>query len=106
MGAAAGPRSFCSVLVFRIPQLLKYRCRDTFTPCPLSRKLELLPAPFSPRLGFLIWSVWMTTPDKVEFGLLPERPNGWRTIATSYGIEAFLVLLLLGRDFSFRIPCG
>ena len=43
----------------------------------------------------------MSTPDKLEFGLLPERPMGWRTIATSYGIEAFLVLLLVGAGFFF-----
>ena len=39
--------------------------------------------------------------DKVEFGLLPERRIGWRTMATSYGIEAFFVLLLLGAGFFF-----
>src|SRR5579872_681282 len=43
----------------------------------------------------------MSTPDKLEFGLLPERPTDWRTIATSYGIEAFLVLLLVGIGFFF-----
>ena len=43
----------------------------------------------------------MATPDKLEFGLLPERPIGWRTFATSYGIEVFLILLLLGAGFFF-----
>ena len=43
----------------------------------------------------------MSTPDKLEFGLLPERRMDWRTLATSYGIEAFFVLLLLGAGFFF-----
>src|ERR1700719_5151095 len=43
----------------------------------------------------------MATPDKLEFGLLPERRMDWRTLATSYGIEAFFVLLLLGAGFFF-----
>jgi TonB family protein len=43
----------------------------------------------------------MATPDKLEFGLLPEHRMDWRTLATSYGIEAFLVLLLLGAGFFF-----
>ncbi len=43
----------------------------------------------------------MDTPDKLEFGLLPERRMSWRTIATSYGIEAFFVLLLVGAGFFF-----
>ena len=43
----------------------------------------------------------MDTPDKLEFGLLPERRMDWRTLATSYGIEAFFVLLLLGAGFFF-----
>jgi len=43
----------------------------------------------------------MARPDKLEFGLLPERRMDWRTLATSYGIEAFLVLLLLGAGFFF-----
>jgi len=43
----------------------------------------------------------MSTPDKLEFGLLPERRMGWRTLATSYGIEAFFILLLLGIGFFF-----
>jgi TonB family protein len=43
----------------------------------------------------------MATPDKLEFGLLPERRMDWRTIATSYGIEAFFVLLLVGAGFFF-----
>jgi TonB family protein len=34
-------------------------------------------------------------PDNFEMGLLPERKLDWRTIATSYGIEAFFILLLL-----------
>jgi TonB family protein len=43
----------------------------------------------------------MATPDKLEFGLLPERPISWRTLATSYGIEVFFILLLLGAGFFF-----
>jgi TonB family protein len=43
----------------------------------------------------------MATPDKLEFGLLPERRMDWRTLATSYGIEVFFVLLLLGAGFFF-----
>ena len=43
----------------------------------------------------------MSTPDKLEFGLLPERRMDWRTVAASYGIEAFFVLLLLGAGFFF-----
>jgi TonB family protein len=43
----------------------------------------------------------MATPDKLEFGLLPERRMDWRTLATSYGIEVFVILLLLGAGFFF-----
>jgi TonB family protein len=43
----------------------------------------------------------MATPDKLEFGLLPERRMDWRTLATSYGLEVFLILLLLGAGFFF-----
>ncbi len=43
----------------------------------------------------------MATPDKLEFGLLPERPISWRTLATSYGIEVFFILMLLGAGFFF-----
>jgi TonB family protein len=43
----------------------------------------------------------MATPDKLEFGLLPERRIEWRTLATSYGIEVFFILLLLGAGFFF-----
>ena len=43
----------------------------------------------------------MATPDKLEFGLLPERQISWRTLATSYGIEVFFILLLLGAGFFF-----
>lgn len=43
----------------------------------------------------------MDRPDKLEFGLLPERRMDWRTVATSYGIEAFFILLLLGAGFFF-----
>jgi len=43
----------------------------------------------------------MGTPDKLEFGLLPERRMDWRTLATSYGIEIFFILLLLGAGFLF-----
>jgi len=43
----------------------------------------------------------MATPDKLQFGLLPERRMDWRTLATSYGIEAFIILLLVGAGFFF-----
>src|SRR5450755_5028002 len=43
----------------------------------------------------------MAMPDKLEFGLLPERRIDWRTLATSYGLEVFLILLLLGAGFLF-----
>jgi TonB family protein len=43
----------------------------------------------------------MATPDKLNFGLLPERHIEWRTLATSYGIEVFFILLLLGAGFFF-----
>ncbi|MGA8489600.1 MAG: energy transducer TonB [Terriglobales bacterium] len=43
----------------------------------------------------------MATPDKLQFGLLPQRRMNWRTLATSYGIQAALILLLLGAGFFF-----
>jgi TonB family protein len=43
----------------------------------------------------------MRTPDKLEFGLLPERRMDWRTLATSYGMEALLILLLMGAGLIF-----
>jgi len=43
----------------------------------------------------------MATPDKLQFGLLPERRMDWRTLATSYGLEIFVILLLLGAGFLF-----
>jgi TonB family protein len=43
----------------------------------------------------------MATPDKLEFGLLPERRMDWRTLATSYGVEVLFILLLLGAGFFF-----
>jgi TonB family protein len=43
----------------------------------------------------------MATPGKLEFGLLPERRMDWRTLATSYGLEVFIILLLLGAGFFF-----
>jgi len=43
----------------------------------------------------------MATPDKLQFGLLPERRMDWRTLATSYGIEVFFILLLLSIGFLF-----
>jgi len=43
----------------------------------------------------------MATPDQLQFGLLPERRMDWRTLATSYGIEIFFILLLLGAGFFF-----
>ena len=43
----------------------------------------------------------MATPDKLNFGLLPDRRMDWRTLATSYGIEVFFLLLLLSAGFFF-----
>jgi TonB family protein len=43
----------------------------------------------------------MAAPDKLEFGLLPERRMDWRTLATSYGVEVLFILLLLGAGFFF-----
>lgn len=43
----------------------------------------------------------MARPDKLEFGLLPERRMDWRTLATSYGIEILFILALLGAGFLF-----
>jgi TonB family protein len=34
-------------------------------------------------------------PDNFDMGLLPERKMDWRTIATSYGIEALLIFFIL-----------
>ena len=36
----------------------------------------------------------MAMPDEFQLGLLPERKMDWRTLATSYGFEILLVLLL------------
>ena len=43
----------------------------------------------------------MATPYKFELGLLPERRMDWRTLATSYGFEILLILLLLFAGFLF-----
>ena len=43
----------------------------------------------------------MATPYKFELGLLPERKMDWRTLATSYGLEILLILLLLFAGFLF-----
>jgi TonB family protein len=43
----------------------------------------------------------MATPGKLQFGLLPERRMDWRTLATSYGFELLLILLLIGAGFFF-----
>jgi TonB family protein len=43
----------------------------------------------------------MATPDKLEFGLLPERRMDWRTLATSYGLEVLFILMLLSVGFLF-----
>jgi len=43
----------------------------------------------------------MAMPGKLEFGLLPDRRMDWRTLATSYGLEVFIILLLLGAGFFF-----
>jgi TonB family protein len=43
----------------------------------------------------------MAAPDKLQFGLLPERRLDWRTLATSYGIEVLFILILLAAGFLF-----
>src|SRR5271154_2302980 len=43
----------------------------------------------------------MATPYNFELGLLPERKMDWRTLATSYGLEILLILLLLFVSFLF-----
>lgn len=43
----------------------------------------------------------MATPHRFELGLLPERRIGWRTFATSYGVELLLILMLLFAGFLF-----
>lgn len=37
----------------------------------------------------------MATPDSFQLGLLPERKMDWRTLATSYGLEILLILVLI-----------
>jgi len=37
----------------------------------------------------------MATPNHFQLGLLPERKLDWRTMATSYGVEILLILLLI-----------
>jgi TonB family protein len=41
----------------------------------------------------------MATPDKLEFGLLPERKRDWRSFATGYGCEILVILLFIGVRF-------
>jgi TonB family protein len=43
----------------------------------------------------------MARPGNPQFGLLPERRMDWRTLATSYGVEVFIILLLIGAGFFF-----
>jgi TonB family protein len=37
----------------------------------------------------------MATPDSFRLGLLPERKMDWRTVASSYGLQVLLVILLI-----------
>ncbi|MBS1849547.1 MAG: energy transducer TonB [Acidobacteria bacterium] len=37
----------------------------------------------------------MDTPNDFQLGLLPERKMDWRTLVTSYGVEAAVILLIL-----------
>ena len=37
----------------------------------------------------------MATPSSFRLGLLPERKMDWRTLATSYGVQVVLVILLI-----------
>jgi TonB family protein len=41
----------------------------------------------------------MATPNNFRLGLLPERKMDWRTLATSYGLEILLVILLLNLGY-------
>src|SRR5260221_8648843 len=43
----------------------------------------------------------MAMPHQLEFGLLPQRRMGWRTLAICYGVEIFIILLLIGASFFF-----
>ena len=74
--------------------------RRTHLPVGLSPLLYKFHPRIFPRLGFP-WSEWMTTPYNFELGLLPERRMDWRTLATSYGLEILLILLLLFAGFLF-----
>ena len=37
----------------------------------------------------------MATPNSFQLGLLPERKMDWRTVASSYGLQVLLVILLI-----------
>ena len=41
----------------------------------------------------------MATPDHLTLGLLPERRMDWRTLATSYGFEIVVIILLINIGF-------
>ena len=75
------------------------RAAGTFTPRHISRNLKLPPGPFSPGSGFPRWNLCMATPDHLTLGLLPERRMDWRTLATSYGFEIVVIILLINIGF-------
>src|SRR2546428_13558755 len=41
----------------------------------------------------------MATPTNFKLGLLPERRMDWRTLATSYGFEILVIVLLINIGF-------
>src|SRR5262252_3086608 len=43
----------------------------------------------------------MATPNNFQLGLLPERKMDWRTLATSYGLEILLIILLVNVGLLF-----
>jgi TonB family protein len=75
------------------------RAAGTFTPRHISRNLKLPPGPFSPGSGFPRWDLCMAAPDRFTLGLLPERRMDWRTLATSYGFEILVIILLINIGF-------
>ncbi len=95
--------SLCSHLGgFRFRILLGYqstRAAGTFTPRHIYRNLKLPPGAFSPGSGFPRWNLCMPTPDHFTLGLLPERRMDWRTLATSYGFEILVIILLINVGF-------
>src|SRR6266702_3703418 len=68
-------------------------------PRHIYRNLKLPPGAFSPGSGFPRWNLCMPTPDHFTLGLLPERRMDWGTLATSYGFEILVIILLINVGF-------